>query len=125
MWLMSSQPVCYYIAFILCSGICPVCRLCEQLRIRSCKSFTCTAVLAQCIQVNTQTDHVCRCGSTAKQRIAMRKLTLRVPLRLFIDAVLSAGLVVWVLHLVDCNKGKNEGESARFEVMGRCCFVVG
>lgn len=36
-------------------------------------------------------------------------------LGLFIDAVLSAGFLVWVLHLVDYNKGRNEGDSASFE----------
>jgi len=36
--------------------------------------------------------------------------------RLFIDAVLSDGLLVFVLHLVDNNKGRNEGESASFEL---------
>jgi len=46
-------------------------------------------------------------------------------LRLFIDAVLSAGLHVWVLRLVNCNKGRNEGESARFDVLGWFHCVVG
>ena len=49
----------------------------------------------------------------------------RFSLRLFIDAVFSAGLFVWVLHLVDYNKGRNEGESARFEVLGWCRCVAG
>jgi hypothetical protein len=46
-------------------------------------------------------------------------------LRLFIDAVLSAGLLVWVLHLVGCNKRRNEGESASFEFLDGAIVSLG